>query len=173
MVFCHQFMKWRDLCASWMSECATCRTGLLACRARSSSLDSPMPSGAAPQQPRLPRAKWTTQSDFLEQCSDFDPEEPIPADHPSQLAPLFAHPADQPIDTRLLFQQLEVAINGTEAMKNGSASWPKPLSCLQEPPNPGLLAAERPKIGALRRDRACGCACVCETLRTSSHPILV
>ncbi|KAL4445805.1 hypothetical protein ABPG77_009004 [Micractinium sp. CCAP 211/92] len=116
-------------------------------RARSSSLDSPMPSGAAPQQPRLPRAKWTTQSDFLEQCSDFDPEEPIPADHPSQLAPLFAHPADQPIDTRLLFQQLEVAINGTEAMKNGSASWPKPLSCLQEPPNPGLLAVERPKIG--------------------------
>lgn len=94
--------------------------------------------------PELLRGNFTTQTDFLKACGEFD-DGGIPAGHTSKLAPLFVHPAGQPIPYDVLFHQLADAIEGTEGVK-GEAGAP-PIGCLLDP----LHAPPRPphklKIG--------------------------
>lgn len=105
----------------------------------------PSSSGPAAQEEGVPAllAKWSTQSDFLLNCSSLAPSA-IPADHPSNLAPLFMHPADQPIGYDNIYQELEAAIAGTEAIKKG-ATQALPMSCL--PNSQPATEILKPKIG--------------------------
>lgn len=97
-----------------------------------------------------PSAQWTTQADFLAQCSELAPSG-IPADHPSMLAPLFHHPANHPLPYDALFNEIEAAMGATQAIKSGAAQAPR-LSCLRDVLPAGTAQRSRPRIGGLSGD---------------------
>ncbi|KAL4425812.1 hypothetical protein ABPG75_009828 [Micractinium tetrahymenae] len=114
--------------------------------------DAGAQAGAEATQQALPvlpgeeplRWQFTTQTEFIERCSEFDAGG-IPADHPSKLAPLFAHPADKPIPLDALRKELANAIEGTQAIKR-RAVLAAPISCLVDPPRVPPPPPRRPRI---------------------------
>ncbi|KAI7846172.1 hypothetical protein COHA_000342 [Chlorella ohadii] len=83
-----------------------------------------------------PLAQWSTQADFLLHCSELAAGG-IPASHPSQLAPLLAHPPSETIDYAVFYKEMEAAMAGTQAIKSGVAA-AEPISCLRDPPHAAL-----------------------------------
>jgi hypothetical protein len=120
-----------------MKECSVYQPFKAQPRSGGTSLDQ------APRQPAS--AQWATQSDFLLHCSDLA-QDAVPADHPSKLAPLLAHPADVPISDDALASELTAAIAGTEAVKSGAASATS-MNCLRDPLYEMLPLGSKPKIG--------------------------
>lgn len=93
-----------------------------------------------------PLGQWSTQADFLLQCSDLAPGG-MPADHPSKLAPLLAHPVNETIPYDVFHKEVEAAIVGTQAIKSGVAA-AEPISCLRDPPHePVPLVGSKARIG--------------------------
>lgn len=93
-----------------------------------------------------PRAEWASQLQFLQRCSELD-SGGIPAGHNTKLAPLFAHPQDQPIPLGPLVSELEAAVEGMEALQ-AEAVAPVPLSCMRKPQSAEALPARGKRIGA-------------------------
>lgn len=101
-----------------------------------------------------PLAQWSTQADFLLHCSELAAGG-IPASHPSQLAPLLAHPPSETIDYAVFYKEMEAAMAGTQAIKSGVAA-AEPISCLRDPPHAALPPnGSKARIGARAAPKLC------------------
>ena len=112
---------------------------------------------------------WVKPLDFIQSCDDF--VGPLPADHPSLLAPVFAGRQEaKPMDALLILQTWDAAGNlRAQSMQPGFTAAPATPCTRADLVHPQPPPSAKPKIGercsasltgaAGRRGRVAACAC--------------
>lgn len=95
---------------------------------------------------------WVKPLDFIQSCDDF--VGPLPADHPSLLAPVFAGRQEAaPINASLILQTWDAAANlRALSMQPGFSAAPATPCTRADLVDPQPVPAAKPKIG----ERSCG-----------------